>query len=154
MDEPTFASAVYYRDTKTALAWLEQAFGFEITMAIEGPPDDPTMCHYEMSCNGQGRIMIGGEWAAWARSPSGVEGTNTQSVHVQLSDGLDAHCQRARAAGALIAAEPEDQFYGDRTYRAVDPEGHVWTFGMHVRDVTRAEAEVALGAPIVAKHWV
>jgi uncharacterized glyoxalase superfamily protein PhnB len=60
---------------------------------------------------------------------------------------------RARAAGAGIAAEPSDQFYGDRTYRAVDPEGHVWTFARHVRDVTRAEAEAAIGVRIEAPSW-
>jgi uncharacterized glyoxalase superfamily protein PhnB len=78
---------------------------------------------------------------------------NTQSVHVLLPGGLDEHCERARAAGAVIAAEPEDQFYGDRTYRAVDPEGHGWTFAARVRDVTRSEAEAALGQPIVATNW-
>ena len=97
-------------------------------MAIDGPPESPEMCHYEMSCQGRGRIMIGAEWDDWVSSPAGVGGKNTQTVHVQLPDGLDEHCERARAAGATIAAEPEDQFYGDRTYRAIDPEGHRWTF--------------------------
>ena len=60
---------------------------------------------------------------------------------------------RARAAGATIAQEPSDQFYGDRTYRAVDLEGHMWTFAEHVRDVTRADAEAALGQPITAPTW-
>ena len=55
--------------------------------------------------------------------------------------------------GATIVAEPEDQFYGDRTYRAVDPEGHVWTFSQHVRDVGRAEAEEARGVTIKATNW-
>ena len=72
---------------------------------------------------------------------------------MQLPGGLDEHYERARAAGATIAAEPADQFYGDRTYRAVDPEGHCWTFAAHVRDVSRAEAEEALGQPITATSW-
>src|SRR5215208_5684239 len=122
MDKQVFTSAVHYRDPKAALAWLEQAFGFEVTMAIEGPPDAPEMSHYEMSCAGRGRIMIGAEWAAWVRSPASVGGANTQSVHVVLPGGLDEHCERARAAGATIAAEPQDEFYGDRTYRVLDPE--------------------------------
>jgi uncharacterized glyoxalase superfamily protein PhnB len=153
MESPTFVSSVFYREPKAALAWLERAFGFEVTMAIDGPADAPTMCHYEMSIEGQGRIMIGGQWADWARSPASLAGANSQTVHVELSGAIDAHCERARAAGAVIAAEPEDQFYGDRTYRAVDNEGHVWTFAEHVRDVTRAEAEAAVGVPIVAKNW-
>jgi uncharacterized glyoxalase superfamily protein PhnB len=74
-------------------------------------------------------------------------------VHVALPSGIEEHCERARAAGATIAAEPEDQFYGDRVYRAVDLEGHHWSFSMHVRDVTRAEAEAAIGQPIEATSW-
>lgn len=153
MEDPVFTASVHYRDPKAALAWLEEAFGFEVTMAIDGPPDAPEMCHYEMSSAGQGRVMVGAEWAAWIRSPASIGGTNTQSLHVHLPSGLDEHCERARAAGATIAAEPEDQFYGDRTYRTIDPEGHCWTFSAHVRDVSRAEAETAIGQPITATNW-
>ena len=153
MDDPVFTSSVSYRDPKTAAQWLQRAFGFEVTMAIEGPPESPEMCHYEMALAGKGRIMVGGEWADFVRSPMGLGGKNTQTVHVQLPDGLYEHCERARAAGATIAAEPEDQFYGDRSYRAIDPEGHRWTFAAKVRDVSLAEAEAALGQPISATNW-
>lgn len=152
MEDPVFTSSVHYRDPKAALSWLERAFGFEVTMAIDGPPDAPEMCHYEMSCAGRGRVMVGAEWVEWVRSPASVGGANTQSVHVQLPSGVD-DCERARAAGAVIAAEPDDEFYGDRTYRAVDLEGHRWTFSTHARDVTRAEAEAAIGQPITATDW-
>jgi uncharacterized glyoxalase superfamily protein PhnB len=153
MDSPTFTMSAVYREPKAALDWLAHAFGFEVTMAIEAPDDDPSMCHYEMAVEGRGRIMIGGEWAEWTRSPASVGGVNTQTAHVALTGGLDRHCERAREAGATIAAEPEDQFYGDRTYRAVDLEGHVWTFAEHVRDVTRAEAEATIGQRIEATSW-
>ncbi len=53
----------------------------------------------------------------------------------------------------MILAEPADQFYGDRTYRAADPEGHVWSFAAHVRDVTRAEAEATIGQRIESTTW-
>ena len=56
--------------------------------------------------------------------------------------------ERARAAGAHISQEPEDQFYGDRTYRAIDPEGHVWVFTQPVRAVSVAEQEAATGLKI------
>ena len=62
---------------------------------------------------------------------------------------LDA---RARAAGFTILAEPETQFYGQRTYRCRDPEGHIWTIGQAVRTVTREEAEKATGLKI--EGWV
>jgi uncharacterized glyoxalase superfamily protein PhnB len=153
METPTFTVAAFYRDPRAALEWLARAFGFEVTMAIDDPDSDPRRSHFEMAIEGRGRIMVGGEWADWTRSPASIGGANTQSTHVDLVSDLDAHCARARAAGAVIAAEPTDEFYGDRTYRAVDPEGHVWTFAQHVRDVTRAEAEQAIGMPIKAANW-
>ena len=73
-------------------------------------------------------------------------------MHVQLEKGIDAHCERARAAGAVIVREPADQFYGDRVYAARDPEGHVWSFAQTVRRVSREEAEKASGLKI--EGWV
>ena len=152
MSDTTFTPSVFYRDPRALLEWLERAFGFEVSMAIEPPDGDVNMSHYEMNFGGRGRIMVGAEWATWSKSPASLGGGNTQTLHVTVESGIDAHCERARAAGAVIAAEPEDQFYGHRTYRAVDPEGHVWTFAMHVRDVTREEAEQATGYKI--EGWV
>jgi hypothetical protein len=40
---------------------------------------------------------------------------------------------------------PEDQFYGDRSYRAVDLEGHVWTFGETVKETAPEDWEKSMG---------
>ena len=146
---PTLSSALSYRDPKAALAWLAKAFGFETVMVITDPAG--MVVHSEMRV-GNGRLMVGGEWTEMHRSPQSIGGLNTQSVHVQLEADLDGHCARARAAGAKILQEPSDQFYGDRTYRAVDPEGHFWTFGQTMHEVTREEAEKQSGLKI--EGWV
>jgi uncharacterized glyoxalase superfamily protein PhnB len=153
MDDITFVPALSYRDPKAALDWLADAFGFELTMAIDGPDGDASQGHYEMAYEGRGRIMVGGEWNDWMRSPASGDGHTTGSVHVDVTRDIDRHCERARAAGATIVAEPSDQFYGDRTYRCTDLEGHHWTFSMHVRDVSREEAEAAINTPIFATTW-
>jgi len=153
MNDDVFTSSLHYRDPKAALAWLERVFGFETTMAIDGPPEAPEMCHYEMAIEGRGRLMIGAEWNEWAKSPASVGGANTQRVHVQLSGDVDRHFEHARAEGAQIEKPPEDQFYGDRSYIAVDLEGHRWTFSTTIRKVSKAEAEQALGQPIMATNW-
>jgi uncharacterized glyoxalase superfamily protein PhnB len=44
---------------------------------------------------------------------------------------LDAHCARARRAGARIVREPVDTDYGSRDYAARDPEGNLWSFGTY-----------------------
>jgi len=145
----TFIPALTYRDPLAALKWLERAFGFETAMLITGRSGvyRADEFHAEMRL-GDGVIMIGGEWTDTQKSPRSAGGITTQTVHVHLKDDLDGHCARARAAGATILAEPSDQFYGDRMYRAADPEGHVWAFGQTVRKVSREEAEQASGLKI------
>jgi uncharacterized glyoxalase superfamily protein PhnB len=146
---PSLGTALYYKDAFAALDFLEKAFGFERTMVITDAQGN--LGHSEMRF-GNGYIMIGTEWTDHVASPASIGGKNTQNVHVQLTEGIDAHCVRAKKAGAVIVQEPTDQFYGDRTYRARDPEGHVWTFGQSVRKVTREEAEKASGLKI--EGWV
>lgn len=146
---PSLSSALCYRDPKAALKWLEAAFGFETAMAIADA--EGNLVHSEMRF-GNGIVMVGGEWSADHKSPASVGRKNTQSVHVKLTEDIDKHCARAKAAGAEIFAAPEDQFYGDRTYRARDPDGHIWTFAQTVKSVTREEAEKASGLKI--EGWV
>lgn len=128
------SSAVSYVDPNAAFRWLEEAFGFEPLLVILD--ENEKIAHSEMSY-GESVVMIGSEWSDDHKSPRSIGGKNTQSVHVQLErgDDIDAHCERARAAGAEIIQAPDTQFYGDRTYRARDPEGHIWTFGVTIKEV-------------------
>jgi uncharacterized glyoxalase superfamily protein PhnB len=145
----TFIPALSYRDPLAALAWLEKAFRFETFMVIMGRDGVYRAEEFHAETKfGDGVVMIGGEWTAKHKSPNSAGGTMTQTVHVHLDEDVDAHCERARAAGAKIVAEPSDQFYGDRLYRVADPEGHIWSFGQTVRQVSREEAEKASGLKI------
>lgn len=154
-DARVLTPTAFYRDPRAALDWLEKAFGFEIAVLLTD--DAGRVGHAEMSFRGA-NIGIGGEWqgpqlgGARMRSPASLEGAGSQFVWVEIEAGLDAHCQRARAAGARIAQDPEDQFYGARTYRALDPEGHVWCFRQAVREVPLAEMEAASGLKLQSKE--
>ena len=64
------------------------------------------------------------EGDAAATSPTG------HGVYVVVDD-VDAHHERARAAGARIVYGPEDTDFGTRRYRALDPEGYEWSFGTY-----------------------
>ena len=146
---PTFRSALFYQDPKAAIAWLEKAFDFELSMLLEDA--DGNLAHSQMSF-GDSYVMIGQEWSADHKSPKSVGGKNTQTVNIHIDTDIDAHFARAKAAGAEIIAEPETQFYGDRTYRCRDPEGHMWTISQTVSDVSREEAEAVSGLKITG--WV
>lgn len=142
---PPLTSAVSYRDPRAALKFLEAAFGFELTMLIED--GEGNVAHSEMQL-GDSVIMIGPEWNEHHRSPASFGGKNTQSVHIQVDTDVDAHCERARRAGFDVLMEPATQFYGDRTYRCRDPEGHIWTVAQNVAQVSREEAERVSGLKI------
>ncbi len=142
---PTLSSGLSYRDPRAAIAWLEKAFGFETTMLVEAP--DGSVAHSELRL-GDGVIMVGSEWSEDNKSPASVGGKNTQTIHLQIESDVDVHCARARAAGAAVFAEPETQFYGDRTYRCKDPEGHIWTVGQTVDVVSNEAMEAATGLKI------
>lgn len=146
---PNLISAICYQDPKAALAWLEAVFDFELFMLIED--GDGNLVHSEMRY-GDAAVMIGNEWSADHKSPRSIGGKNTQTVHIQIVTDIDAHCARARAAGAEILMAPETQFYGDRTYRCRDLEGHIWTVGQTVETVTREQAEDVSGLKITG--WV
>jgi uncharacterized glyoxalase superfamily protein PhnB len=68
------------------------------------------------------------------KSPKSLGGSVTLGLYVYVGD-VDAHCDHARSAGAAVVSDPEDMFWGDRTYVVEDLEGHRWTFAQHVRDV-------------------
>jgi uncharacterized glyoxalase superfamily protein PhnB len=151
MAHATFTPAVFYKDPMAAIEWLQRVFGFEVASLITDP--EGKVAHSELTFRG-GALTVGGEWdgpivgPARMRSPATVEGVNTQFVRIQLEEGLDAHCEHARAEGANVTDGPADQFYGSRTYRVVDLEGHVWNFSQDVRVVTSEEMEKATGLKI------
>jgi uncharacterized glyoxalase superfamily protein PhnB len=139
---PAFISSVVYTDNRAALAWLQRAFGFDASEVLVDSRDN--IVHAEMS-HGDGVVMISGQFADWTRSPATIGGTNTQRIHVRIEKDIEAHCERARQAGATIVMEPKDQFYGERSYVAIDLEGHRWTFSQPVRQVSFQEMEEATG---------
>lgn len=139
---PSISSSLFYQNPRAAIEFLRDAFGFELTFLLED--ENGNLAHSQMSW-GDGMIMVGTEWSDNHKSPKSIGGKCTQTCHIQMNEGIDAHCETARQAGAEIIQEPETQFYGDRTYRARDPEGHIWTFSQTVKEMTPDEWDKASG---------
>ncbi|MFO0568092.1 MAG: VOC family protein [Polyangiaceae bacterium] len=145
---PRITPSVYYEDPSAAIDWLCRAFGFEVRLKVEG--ENGRIEHSELEfCDGL--IMVGtasvgsAEKEAYQRhyaSPRALGGKHTQGLAIFVDD-VDAHAERARAEGARIFREPRtddygDDYWSDRTYGALDPEGHVWWFMQRVRDQKHA----------------
>lgn len=80
-------------------------------------------------------LMLGsaeplGEFGQLMVQPIACEGRSTQSIYLVV-DAVDAHHERARAAGAEIVMPLVDQDYGGRGYSCRDIEGHLWSFGSY-----------------------
>ena len=129
---------LYYKDAAAALEFLTSAFGF--TEKVRMPDDSGGVAHAEVAY-GDGVVMFGTPREDY-KNPKELGGA-TQLVYVYVDD-VDAHFEHAKAAGAKVIREPEDQFYGDRTYAVADPEGHEWSFATHVRDVSPEEMQAAM----------
>ncbi|HUF54693.1 MAG TPA: VOC family protein [Dehalococcoidia bacterium] len=130
-DFPRVTPYLYYEDVNAAFDWLIKAFGFTEKFRMPGP--DGVLRHAELNVGDDGVIMIGNPGPGY-RKPASVHAM--QYIYV---DNVDEHYERAKAAGANITQEPADQFYGDRTYAATDPEGQAWYFATCVREVSGEE---------------
>lgn len=134
---PRISSALYYEDGKKAIDWLCKAFGFEVRMKVEG--DGGRLEHSELVF-GEGLIMVAEEKQKFPshKPPTKIGGANTQNMMVYVDD-VEAHCKRAREAGAEIISEPTTTDYGeeyweDRGYECRDPGGHHWWFYQRLRN--------------------
>ena len=106
---PRIYPTVHYPDVDQGAAFLAQAFGFAEHVIYRDGDGNPV--HTELRC-GPSIVFVG-------KDPMRV---GTGSLYVAVDDA-DAHCERARRAGARITAEPFDTDYGSRDYAAIDPAG-------------------------------
>ncbi len=112
---------IFYDDVPAALEWLARAFGFVEEMRHKTPAG----MHAQMTLDGQ-RIMMGQGGEAWHMRSARAAKSATQGVFVYLAN-VDAHFERACAAGAEVVHPPKDEEYG-RTYTVRDLGGHPWFF--------------------------
>src|SRR6266851_4922416 len=129
---PTIVPQLPYEDIGAALSFLERAFGFREIPASRMVSEAGVLLHALVEF-GDGVIGIGGQGAHGAISPKSA-GIESQYISVYVAD-VDAHYQRAVAAGARIASGLRDHFGGVRAYEALDLEGHRWRFRQRMREV-------------------
>ncbi len=124
-----------YRDAHAAINLLCEAFGFERHAVYES--DDGAVEHAQLG-HGSAMVMLSTESDERAWGPHAGQGWTYVVV-----DDPDAHYERAKAAGATIIRELEDQDNGSRDYSAKDPEGNTWSFGTYDPAVAPTEEETS-----------
>jgi uncharacterized glyoxalase superfamily protein PhnB len=135
----TVTPVLFYPDVRAAVAWLEDAFGFEERVRIGEAH------RAQMRVGSDGAVVVAdlhGDQVA----PSG--GVITQLVKLRVPD-VDAAFARARAAGARVLEEPTTHEYGERSGVVEDLAGHRWELTQSVRDVEPEE----WGGTTVGSPW-
>jgi uncharacterized glyoxalase superfamily protein PhnB len=129
-----------YEDVGRAAEWISQAFGFEERERFSD--DDGTVSHATMVLDGA-VVFLGWPGSGYRSSKRHAAECEIQrqmldtpyvvdGVMVYVAD-VTAHFERARAAGATILSELEDNpAAGQRQYRVEDLEGHRWMFAQDV----------------------
>lgn len=114
-----------YDDPRAAIAFLTRALGLVEQQVYTD--DDGAVAHAELSF-GDGVVLLG---TRTGRSAAFDTGRAVLYLVVDGADAVDAHHDRAVAAGAEVVQEVTDQPYGSREFAVLDPEGNVWTVGSY-----------------------
>ena len=125
----TVTPVLVYPDVRAAVAWLEEAFGFEERVRIGDGHRS------QMRVGSDGAIVVadvGGERV----QPAG--GGVTHLLKVRVPD-VDAAFVRARDRGARVVEELTTWEYGERSGVLEDIGGHRWELTQTVRDVPPEE---------------
>ncbi len=133
----SIVTALSYDDAPAMIEFLCRAFGFEERFRLDMP--DGSIGHASLYYDDS-------ELTLATAYPEGGLGGPGDLAHLHSSvmvyvDDVDAHHAHAAAAGAEILQPPEDQFYGDRVYRAKDPEGGLWMFHQPIEAIDPEELQ-------------
>lgn len=123
----TLTPACSLRGCARAIELYRKVFGAEQTVCFDAP--DGSVAHCELRF-GDSIFMMG---EATPQHP----GFNAHLM-IYVPD-CDVVFQRAVAAGFQVKEPPQNQFYGDRNARVVDPFGNEWYVSTHVEDVSEEE---------------
>jgi len=122
---------VRYRDVPSAITWLCKAFGMSVHRMVAGENGAPR--YAELKFGGNLLMIAPIEDTAFGKlmvQPDEIGGVETQICYLHVED-VAVHYARAKAAGAEIVLDIEDEANSGRGYSCRDPEGHVWNFGTY-----------------------
>jgi uncharacterized glyoxalase superfamily protein PhnB len=113
-----------YRDADAAIQWLTRAFGCTTQELHRAPSGEVVHAEARFGANGVGISTAGAVIAdnPWTAVRLGL--------YVCLQE-VDALFERARLAGAAVAAPLNDTSYGARDGSLRDPGGHLWSVGTY-----------------------
>jgi PhnB protein len=120
-----------------AIEFYKRAFGAKERgrMLMPGPGDK--IAHAELEIGDSVLMLADPMPQSTVTAPKELGGT-TVGIFLYVED-VDEVVQQALDAGATVTMPVEDQFWGDRFGKVMDPFGHDWSIATHVEDVSPEE---------------
>jgi PhnB protein len=123
----TLTPTLSLEDSRVFMAFCKKAFGASLRGGIMTGPDGKVM-HAELEI-GDSVLMV---------SDAMGEPPRPGNLMVYAEDA-DKTFKKAVKAGATVLMPLEDQFWGDRFGRVVDPFGNYWSIASRVENVSPKE---------------
>jgi PhnB protein len=133
----TVAASLIVRNADAALRFYAEVFGARELYRLTTP--DGLIAHAEFAI-GDCVVMLGSEHPDWHNKSPLTLGGSPIILNVMVDDP-DAVIAKAEAAGAKVLFPAADHFYGYRSGRIQDPEGHMWMVSKIFEEVSPEEMQ-------------
>lgn len=120
------------RDPETEIEFCEKVLNAEVGVRRPGP--DGKTVHAALAV-GEARIIVQAEFPQIASRAPQNDGSSPVVIFVYVED-VDRALERTLATGGSILIPAQDQFWGDRSARVMDPSGHVWTIASRIEETS------------------
>jgi PhnB protein len=123
------------RNPEAEIEFCERVLQAEVGIRRPGPDGKTIHAALEL---GEARIIIQAEFPQLASTAPELDGSSPVVIFVYVED-VDQAVEMTLAAGGSVLLPAQDQFWGDRSARVMDPSGHVWTIASRIEDTSEQQ---------------
>ncbi|WP_394844187.1 VOC family protein [Pendulispora brunnea] len=138
-DPPRVSPHLIVRGAARAIEFYVEALGAKEIARFADPKLNGHIVHAELAI-GETKFSLSEEARDWKNDAPPSLGGSPVMLTLEVADAL-AVGERMVRAGATVVFPIEDQFYGERQGRLVDPFGHRWIITQHIEDLSNEEIQ-------------
>jgi len=101
---------------------------------VRRPGPDGNTIHAALAV-GEALIIVQAEFPQFASKAPQKDGSSPVVIFVYVED-VDRAVEMAMAVGGSVLLPAQNQFWGDRSARVMDPSGHVWTVASRIEETS------------------
>jgi PhnB protein len=129
---PRVIPTLVCRDPEAAIEFCEKVLNAEVRVRRPGP--DGNTVHAALAV-GEANIIVQAEFPQLASRAPQKDGSSPVVIFVYVED-VDRSVEMTLAVGGSVLMPAQDQFWGDRCARVMDPSGHVWTVASRIEETS------------------